>query len=208
MTTRVTYTHANRSSMSFHMNHNEVTTWRYKLLFSSYPTFVTTISCYLHTQYHQTHKQTHCTPTLFIDIFPHKPQWSNDKDVKRHKIVIFIISNFRGNAFLITYVHNITKHICKYIVVSLELILHLEHTPIPKNDILSIFANDIVKTKQTAGSADLRPANSARQILLRKIRRAKYAKHALCWDPFLLPLYIIQYINTTGLWSVTYGSTS
>jgi hypothetical protein len=100
-------------------------------------------------------------------------------DVKRHEIVIFVVSNFRSDAFLITYVHNMTKHICKYIVVLLEIILHLEHTPIPKNEILSIFANDIVKTKQTAGSANLRPANSARQILLRKIRRAKYAKHAL-----------------------------
>jgi hypothetical protein len=187
---------------------NNMDAKRHKLLFSSYPTFMTMISCYLRTQYHQTYMQTHCTPTLFINIFPHEPQWSNDMDMKLHEVVIFVLSNFRSDAFLITYVHNMTKHICKYIVVSLEIILHLEHTPIPKNEILSIFANDIAKTKQTAGSADLCPANSAWQILLRKICQAKYAKHALHWDPFLLLLYIIQYLNTTSLRSVTYGSTS
>jgi hypothetical protein len=44
---------------------------------------------------------------------------------------------------------------------------------------ISLFSNDTAETKQKTRSADLRPANPARQILLGKIRQANYAKHIL-----------------------------
>jgi hypothetical protein len=48
-----------------------------------------------------------------------------------------------------------------------------------KDKLILLFSNDTAKTKQRAKSADLRPANPARQILLGKIRQANYAKHIL-----------------------------
>jgi hypothetical protein len=48
-----------------------------------------------------------------------------------------------------------------------------------KDKKISLFSNDTAETKQKARSADLRPANPARQILLGKIRQANYARHIL-----------------------------
>jgi hypothetical protein len=53
------------------------------------------------------------------------------------------------------------------------------HARVMKDKIISLFSNDTAETKQKARSADLRPANPARQILLGKIRQANYAKHIL-----------------------------